>query len=161
MKRRQIVLRGLVASVALAAFGVSFNMMTQTSQSVQAKEIRVNEVLRDAEEIAADPASPQAAGGDELSTMSPRTRAVEEHGEEAPPPAPVEERIASSSGGLDVNNVFNKVWGLFQGIVLAWVGFKFNGRRKEKMMTETGIDRRVDKRMAEEYARMQKDRRKK
>jgi len=31
---------------------------------------------------------------------------------------------------LDINNVFNKVWGLLQGIILAWVGVKIGRRNK-------------------------------
>ena len=47
--------------------------------------------------------------------------------EEAAPP----EMSESAYEGLDINNIFNKVWGLFQGVILAWVGVRLGQRKKE------------------------------
>lgn len=56
--------------------------------------------------------------------------------EEGPPPPEFGEskngdEDAGLLGGLDINNVFNKVWGLLQGIILAWVGVKLGQRSKQ------------------------------
>jgi hypothetical protein len=46
---------------------------------------------------------------------------------------------------LDINNVFNKVWGLFQALILAWVPYKLGQRKKqekkEALLTESVMDR--------------------
>jgi len=34
-------------------------------------------------------------------------------------------------GQLDINNIFNKVWGLLQALILAWVSVKWSRRKKE------------------------------
>lgn len=43
---------------------------------------------------------------------------------------PVQVQEDRSYEGLDINNIFNKVWGLLQGIILAWIPYALN-RKKE------------------------------
>lgn len=81
----------------------------------------------------------------------------------------VEERAAAASPGFWdginakylLDKLFTLGWGLGQIVIGAWAGMRFRARKQEKMMTESQIDRRVDARMAEEYAKLHPDRRKK
>jgi hypothetical protein len=41
------------------------------------------------------------------------------------------DEAVSAFGGLDINNVFNKVWGLLQGIIVAWVSVKLGQRSRQ------------------------------
>lgn len=192
MTKKQIILRGLLASCALAAFGVSFNYMG--FQGEMQKVSYAIETAEEAEDVP-EPSSDMTVGGDEVTRARPSTglqpkppppdyetelrknkrrsisqldraaaikkaedlnrklekpdlppeereSAEEELGmvlEEHFPPAAGEPEpmIAEEdgyrlvSGSLDINNIFNKVWGLFQGVILAWVGWKLNDRRKK------------------------------
>jgi len=42
---------------------------------------------------------------------------------------------------LDVNNIFNKMWGLLQGVILAWIPYALNKKKKEDLLTNSMMDK--------------------
>lgn len=70
-------------------------------------------------------------------------RKLSEHLAENFPPAASDGPIGSSSpepkngdshvlADLDINNVFNKVWGLLQALIVAWATYKFQSSKKKE-----------------------------
>ena len=183
MTKKQIILRGLGATLVLGVIGVFVNGATFLAQDKRAEQVAY--VLEEAEDLQESaPSEENTVGGDETTKIRPgqmtapdfvrelmkrrvremsRSEAIKRADElgakrereplseeeqeeldfilerhfppaarEAPPePIMVEEDKGVLSGQLDVNDVFNKVWGLFQGIILAWVGYKLNDKRKK------------------------------
>lgn len=55
--------------------------------------------------------------------------------------------------GLDINNIFNKVWGLFQALIVAWATLKFQQNKKAKKddwLTDSTMDK-IDEKLAAKY----------
>lgn len=53
---------------------------------------------------------------------------------------------------LDINNIFNKMWGLLQALVVGWLPYKLNKKKKEELLTNSVIDR-IDEELIERHRR--------
>jgi hypothetical protein len=75
------------------------------------------------------------------------TAAAEDHS--VPIPKNGDSNIMSQ---LDINNVFNKFWGLLQAIIVAWIPYKLNQKKKQDLLTNSVMDR-IDEELVERHRR--------
>jgi hypothetical protein len=113
--RKKIVAQALVCSGALAVLGIIYNGMPSLNK-VKSAEVMYS---IEAEEAAPAPAPPEENNSYNAYRLRVPTP------EPTPRPLPPEIAHPGLMEKLDVNNVFNKVWGLFQALIVAWATYKF------------------------------------